>query len=149
MTHLTRWTIIENHHEPIIDKELFEKVIEGDPLRIQKVSYEEKEENNKFIDELYEYVLTGKTISYEDNIDELFDNWAQEYNKTAEKPNKNENKKPDKNDEEQKPDDNDNEETVTTSAQKTNKKASNENEKFTGLKAERAACWPVTFYFRK
>ena len=55
------------------NKELFEKVIEGNHLRIQKVSYEEKEENNKFIDELYQYLLTGKTISYEDNIDELFD----------------------------------------------------------------------------
>lgn len=54
------------------NKELFEKVIDGKPLWIQKVSYEEKEDNNQFIENLYEYILTGKTIDFGDNIDELF-----------------------------------------------------------------------------
>lgn len=55
------------------NKELFEKVIDGNYLWIQKVSYEESDENNFFVDNLYNYITEGKTINFDENIDELFD----------------------------------------------------------------------------
>ncbi len=72
----SQWDRYANNGEGVsigFNKELFEKVIDGNYMWIQKVNYEKKSDDNHFVDDLYNYIIGDKIKLESNKVDELFD----------------------------------------------------------------------------